>query len=120
MTRYSSNCLPPNSEPQPDIALLRPRSDWYRNALPAASDVILLVEIADTTLAYDRDIKVPLYARHGIAEVWLVDLAGGVVEIHLEPGIQGYRKILRPDRSETISPALLSAVQLPSREIWPG
>lgn len=117
VSTQNSLSLPPDSEPQPDIALLKPRSDWYRNALPGASDVLLLVEVADTTLAYDHDIKLPLYASHGVPEVWLIDLKGRAVELHLEPGAQGYRKILRPDRNETISPTLLSAVQLALPEI---
>jgi Uma2 family endonuclease len=61
------------SEPQPDIALLRPRPDFYTGS----GDVRLIVEVADSTLKYDRDIKIPLYARHGIPEVWLVDIGRG-------------------------------------------
>jgi Uma2 family endonuclease len=111
--------LPPDSEPQPDILLLKPRPDRYRNALPTAADVMLLIEVADTTFKYDREIKLPAYARHGIAEVWLIDLKGGTLEIYREPGSKGYRKLLRPDRSETIAPALISEARLPLTEIWP-
>ena len=57
------------SEPQPDVALLRPRPDFYRNAHPTPTDVFLIVEVADTTLAYDTQIKLPLYARHGVPEM---------------------------------------------------
>ena len=112
--------LPPDSEPQPDIMLLKPQPDRYRNALPTAADVMLLIEVADATSKYDREIKLPLYARHGIAEVWLIDLKGGTVEIYGEPGNKGYRKLLRPERSETIAPALLSQARLPMTEIWPA
>jgi Uma2 family endonuclease len=63
------------SEPQPDIALVRPRPDFYATAHPAAADVLLVVEVAETSLAYDLDVKVPLYARHGIPEVWVIDAA---------------------------------------------
>jgi Uma2 family endonuclease len=62
------------SEPQPDLALLVPRADFYRRAHPSPADVLLLIEVSDSTLRYDRDVKVPLYARHGIPEVWIVDL----------------------------------------------
>ncbi len=62
------------SEPQPDLALLRWRPNFYADADPRPEDVLLIIEVADTSLAYDRDIKVPLYARAGIPEVWLVDL----------------------------------------------
>ena len=63
-----------HSEPQPDIALLKPRADFYDATHPAAVDVLLLVEISDTSLRYDREIKMPLYARHAIPEVWLIDV----------------------------------------------
>ena len=69
--------LRPDSEPQPDILLLKPPPDRYRNALPTAADVMLLSEVADTTFKYDLEIKLPAYARHGIAEAWLIDLKGG-------------------------------------------
>jgi Uma2 family endonuclease len=62
------------SEPQPDLAVLAPRADFYRGKHPAPEDVLLLIEVSDSTLRYDRDVKIPLYARHGIPEVWIVDL----------------------------------------------
>lgn len=62
------------TEPQPDIALLRPRADRYRGHQPLPEDLLLLIEVSDTTLRYDRDLKVALYARHSIPEVWLFDL----------------------------------------------
>jgi Uma2 family endonuclease len=66
--------LSDRSEPEPDLMLLRPREDRYRGSHPTPADVLLLVEVADSSLRYDREVKVPLYARHGVAEVWLVDL----------------------------------------------
>jgi len=63
------------SEPEPDIAILRPRADFYTTAHPTAADALLVIEVADTSLAYDLGTKVPLYARHGIPEVWVVDAA---------------------------------------------
>ena len=74
------------NEPQPDLMLLRPRPDRYRSGHPTAADVLLLVEVADSSLAYDRGPKLALYARHGVPEVWLVDLVGRAVEICREPG----------------------------------
>jgi Uma2 family endonuclease len=62
------------TEPEPDVAVLRPRPDFYRHAHPRGSEILLLIEVSDSTLRYDRDIKVPLYARYGVAEVWIVDL----------------------------------------------
>lgn len=63
------------SEPEPDIAILRPRADFYTTAHPGPADVLLVIEVADTSLAYDLGTKVPLYARHGIPEVWVIDAA---------------------------------------------
>jgi Uma2 family endonuclease len=63
------------SEPEPDIVILRPRADFYMTSHPGASDVLLVIEVADTSLAYDLGTKVPLYARHGIPEVWVIDAA---------------------------------------------
>ena len=78
------------NEPQPDLMLLRPRPDRYRYRHPTAADVLLLVEVADSSLAYDRGPKLALYARHGVPEVWIVDLVGRGVEICREPGPEGY------------------------------
>ncbi|HEV2271948.1 MAG TPA: Uma2 family endonuclease [Steroidobacteraceae bacterium] len=62
------------SEPQPDFAVMRPRTGRNDRAHPSATDVFLLVEISNTTIRYDLDVKVPLYARHGVPEVWVIDL----------------------------------------------
>lgn len=66
--------LSDSSEPEPDLMLLRPRADFYAAQHPGPGDVLLLVEVADTSLDYDRRVKLPLYARHGVPEVWIVDL----------------------------------------------
>lgn len=68
--------LDDQSEPEPDISVLRRRADYYANAHPSPADVLLIVEVSDTTLEYDRDVKVHLYARAGIPETWVVDLNG--------------------------------------------
>jgi len=62
------------SEPQPDIDLLKPREDFYTAGHPRPKDILLIVEVADTSFKYDRDVKIPLYAQHGIPEVWLIDV----------------------------------------------
>ncbi|MCE2487883.1 MAG: Uma2 family endonuclease [Desulfurellaceae bacterium] len=66
--------LSEHSEPQPDFAILRLRADFYRTSHPQPSDVLLVIEVADTSIRHDREVKIPLYARHGIPEVWLLDL----------------------------------------------
>lgn len=79
------------SEPQPDLAVLKPCADFYRAALPTASDVLLLIEVSDTTLAYDRGPKLDLYSRHGIEDVWIVNLADRQLEVFRNPSPEGYR-----------------------------
>jgi len=79
------------SEPQPDLALLRPRDDFYAAAHPGPADVLLVVEVADTTLGYDLGPKAVLYAGAGIPALWVVDLAGRGVHVLADPGKGGYR-----------------------------
>lgn len=79
------------SEPQPDVAILKPRADFYAQALPAPADVLFIIEVCDTTLEYDRQIKLPLYARAGIAEVWLVNLADEQIETYTQPVGDAYQ-----------------------------
>jgi len=78
-------CLGEDNEPQPDVAVLRRRGDGYAHGLPTAEDVHLVVEVADSSLAIDRDIKLPLYAGFAIAEAWLVDLESNRIEVHSGP-----------------------------------
>lgn len=82
-----------HSEPQPDVALLKPRDDFYVLAHPKAEEVFLIVEVADASLAYDLNIKIPLYARHGIPEVWLIDVEQRRFTRFLNPGEGGYAEI---------------------------
>jgi len=81
------------SEPEPDLMLLKPRADFYADAHPTAADVLLLIEVADTSARYDREIKLPLYARHGIAEVWIVDLESRLVRFCRAPVGEAYTDI---------------------------
>jgi Uma2 family endonuclease len=80
------------SEPQPDVALLRWRDDFYRGAHPTPDDVLLVVEVADTTLIADRKVKVPLYARAGVAEAWVVNIPEGQIEIYSGPAGGTYQR----------------------------
>lgn len=82
--------LDQHSEPQPDLILLRPRKDFYRASHPQPGDLLLVIEVADSSLAYDRDVKLPLYARFGIPEAWLVDLEQRRLERYTEPRHDGY------------------------------
>lgn len=73
------------TEPQPDVTLLKPRADYYRYDQPTGADTLLVIEVSDSTLRYDRDIKVPLYARLGVPEVWIFDLANRRMLAYREP-----------------------------------
>jgi Uma2 family endonuclease len=110
--------LPPDSEPQPDIALLKPRTDYYEASLPEPPDVLLVIEVADTTLAYDRDVKLPLYAQQGIPEVWLIDLQGRSLSIYRDPSPQGFQQVLTPGRTERVSLTRLPGVTIDLAAIW--
>jgi Uma2 family endonuclease len=77
------------SVPQPDVVLLRPRADQYYNSHPVAADALLVVEVSDSTLAYDLEVKRPIYARAGVAELWIVDIDRRELHVFCEPGL-GY------------------------------
>jgi Uma2 family endonuclease len=94
--------IPPHSEPQPDLMLLRPRADFYAAAHPEPRDVLLVIEVADTTVPFDRGVKIPLYARAGMVEVWLVDLTTDTVEVHRGPAGNRYADVERRGRGERL------------------
>lgn len=81
------------SEPQTDLTLLRWREDFYRSAHPTPEDVLLVVEVADTTAVTDRSVKIPLYAKSGVAEAWLVNIPDERVEIYSDPSGGEYRRV---------------------------
>ena len=99
-----------DTEPQPDLAVLRPRD--YLETLPGPEDVFFLIEVSDTTLSYDRGVKLPLYARAGVAEVWIVDLASETLERHAEPSGNSYRRVEKARRAQTLASATLSGLAL--------
>lgn len=91
------------TEVQPDVALLRRREDFYSRSHPTPADVLLVVEVADTSAAYDREVKLPLYARAGVPGVWLVDLNEGAVEVYAAPESGEYRESRRMARGESLA-----------------
>jgi len=74
-----------DSEPQPDITVVAPRADRYRSSHPRAADALLVIEISDATLRYDRDVKVPMYAQYAVPEVWILDLKANQLHVYAAP-----------------------------------
>ena len=105
------------TEPQPDVMLLRPPLARYGTVIPGPADVLLLVEVADTSQYRDRVVKLPRYARAAVPEVWSVDLMIGVIDIHLEPTPSGYRLSRRVERGEIVAPTAFPDVELPVDDI---
>lgn len=108
-----------NSQPQPDVALLRLRDDFYSSRRPTPDDVLLLIEVAESSLRRDRKDKVPIYAEAGISEVWVVDLKHSVIEVYSDPIEGGYRHIRRAGRGETLRLPVRADVSIAVDEV-PG
>ena len=106
-----------SSELQPDLALLRFRADDYSASHPTQNEVLLIIEVADTSLGFDRNVKQPIYARNGVPEFWLVDLTKNTVDIHRQPSPTGYRDIRQLRKDDRISPLALSDIELSVSEI---
>ena len=106
------------TEPQPDLVVARRRMDYYAGRYPEADDVLLVIEVADSSLLYDQVEKAPRYAAAGIPEAWLVDVSGETVTVCTEPGPDGYaeERVLR--RGEEISSAVVASLCLPVDEIF--
>jgi Uma2 family endonuclease len=114
--RVQSSIRLPDSEPEPDLTLLRPRDDFYTFANPRPADILLVIEVADSSLEDDREIMRPLYAESGIEEYWIVNLPDQCLEVYRHPQPDGsYREIhilRRGDQVEvTALPGLWFAVE---------
>jgi Uma2 family endonuclease len=109
--------LDDRSEPEPDVMLLRPRADFYRSGHPTAADVLLLIEVSDSTIAFDRGVKIPLYARHRIPEVWLVDIGEDAIHVYRDPSPTGYRTVATHGRGERLTPSSFSDLSFAVDEI---
>lgn len=107
------------SEPEPDLAVVRPRPDDYAAAHPGPGDVLLLTEVADTTVGFDRGEKAPLYAVSGIPEYWLVDLTADAVEVYRDPTVHGYQDVRRHVRGEALHPLAFPDLAVPVAAILP-
>jgi Uma2 family endonuclease len=98
------------SEPEPDVVLLKPRPDFYRGEFATGADALLVIEVSDSTLRYDRDVKVPLFARHGVPEVWIVDVQGDRLLVYGALREQAYERETSIARPESMPPTALPGV----------
>ena len=108
------------SVPQPDLALLRPRADSYTRSHPTAAEVLLVVEVSDSTLRFDLGAKIPLYARFGIAEAWVVDLQDSAVRVFRDPSANGYRESHTALSGTSVCVLALPAIVIALSELFPG
>lgn len=104
--------LDEHSEPEPDLAVLRFRADHYAGALPKPEDVLLVLEVADSSLTYDRRTKLPLYAGAGIPEAWLLDLEGETLERHTNPAGGRYGTVARAVRGQELASTTVEGLVL--------
>jgi Uma2 family endonuclease len=105
------------SEPEPDITLLKRRADYYAESHPSPSDVLAVVEVADTSLQKDRSLKLPAYARAEIPEVWLIDLQNDRIEIHSQPGSGIYQEVRIVLRGQPVVSKAIPQLQLTADDI---
>ncbi len=106
-----------DSEPEPDVSIVRPRNDLYRSGHPRQSDILLLVEVSDSSLEFDREIKGPIYADAGIREYWIVNLVDDCIEIHRDPRGGEYRDVRTVVRNDTISMLAFPTIEMKVNEI---
>ncbi len=111
--------MPDHSEPEPGLMLLKLREGGYLSDHPRPEDVLLLVEVSDSTLEYDRDVKLSLYAAAGVPEVWIVNLRDGWIESNTRPAGDGYRATQRYAPGDTIAPQAFPDLAIPIERIVP-
>lgn len=106
------------SEPEPDVAILAFREDDYAAFVPRPQDVLLLIEVADSSLTYDRHTKAPIYARAGVRELWIVNLIDRVIEVYREPVDGTYRSVEVVRQGDVLRPAALSNISVPVSDLF--
>jgi Uma2 family endonuclease len=110
--------LSDDTEPEPDLAVLRRRVPPYKDAEPTTEDVLLLIEVAESSLAYDRSTKLRLYAEAGVPEYWVVDTVAERVEVYRAPGASGYRETTRVSGPATLTPQAFPDVSVTLAELF--
>ena len=107
------------SQPHPDIAIILRRRESYFTAHPSPADVLLVIEVADSSLEYDREVKAHLYGRAGVPETWVKNLPEDCIERFTEPGPDGYAEHSVHRRGETLTPVSLPDLELPVDALLP-
>jgi Uma2 family endonuclease len=105
------------SEPQPDLCLLQPRADFYAQAHPTPADVLLVIEVADSSAGFDREVKLPLYAQASVPEVWLINLSADTVEIYVLPSGGKYQKSRDLKRGEVVNSETIPQLSLAANDL---
>jgi Uma2 family endonuclease len=100
------------SEPQPDLALVKPRADFYKKIHPGPLDTLLIIEVSEASLRYDVQIKAPLYALHGVPEYWVVDLKGREIRFFRSPQSGQYTDVTSTSEPGLVTPTALCGVRI--------
>jgi Uma2 family endonuclease len=106
------------SEPQPDLMLLKRRADFYSGKIPESADVLLLIEVSDSSLAFDQGVKLNLYARYGVAEYWVVDVEGQRAVTYREPAAKAYGRALEFTAADTVTPQAFPDIKIAVGEMF--
>lgn len=107
------------SMPQPDVVLLKPRADGYTRSHPVPADVLLLIEVSDTTLRFDVSTKMPIYARAGVVEAWVVDIESSSVSVFRDPDANGYRARFTVSGEERVGAMAMPGIEVVVSELFP-
>lgn len=111
--------LPPWSMPQPDLMLLRPRRDEYSTRHPDAGDVLLAIEVGDSSIRFDLGKKARVYAADGIAEYWVVDVRARRLHVHRDPSGGSWNDVRTLDSPFSVAPLALPELKVEANELWP-
>lgn len=106
------------SEPVPDVAVLRPRDDYYAKQHPKGPDVLIVIEVADTTVDYDRKEKIPRYANAGIPEAWLIDISSQLIEQYTLPGKSRYQNVRILEWGDTLAVQAIAGLQVTVEQVF--
>ena len=112
--------LDDHTAPEPDVMILRARADQYRSGPPAVSDILLVVEVSDATLRFDREVKARLYAKAGIPEYWIVNLVENRIEVHRQPSAEVYAERVVVGPGESFGPLCAPSLRLQYEQVFPA